>query len=188
MKKKVLMSLVLFAMAGLVFAQQATLDKLKFDNFTNANRTKVRVRAANNSISGVVVIPDTYNGNPVTQIAEIGFRDCTGITSVIIPNGVTTINQTAFQRCTGLTSVTIPASVTQIGIRAFDSCTNLTSVTFLGANTNITLDNIFPGDLRAKQRAGGAGTYTRQAGSNTWTKQAGQIPCPHCDGTGFIRN
>ena len=41
--------------------------------------------------TGAVVIPATYNGLPVTTIGFEAFRDCSGITSVTIPNSVTSI-------------------------------------------------------------------------------------------------
>lgn len=56
------------------------------------------------------------------------FYGCSGLTSVIIPNGVTSIGQSAFQNCSALTSVTISNSVTSIGDNAFSSC-KLSSLT-----------------------------------------------------------
>jgi hypothetical protein len=174
MKKKVLMGLVLLAIIGTsaVFAQQPTLDKLKFDGEGSAYLAK----ATDKQIRGAVVIPDTYNGKPVVSVNY--FNDCTGITSVTIPNSVTNIKAGAFRNCTGLTSIIIPASVIDIAINAFNGCTNLTSVTFQASNIKINaatngINASFPVDLGNKYQAGGAGTYTRQAGSNTWTKQGG---------------
>jgi hypothetical protein len=149
------MSLVLFTMFGasLVFAQAPTLDKLSFSNLMNNDCI---VSAANKSISGTVIIPDVYGGRTVGAIPIGGFRDCTDITSVILP------------------------SLNNINLMAFDRCTSLISVTFLGP-VNFANANAFPGDLVAKYRAanGGAGTYTRPRGSNTWTKQGGAV-CPTC--------
>ncbi|MBQ9949840.1 MAG: leucine-rich repeat domain-containing protein, partial [Clostridia bacterium] len=65
------------------------------------------------------------------KIGEGAFEDCTGLTSVTIPDSVTEIDTHAFEGCTGLTSVTIPNSVTRIGGSAFEGCTGLTSVTIL---------------------------------------------------------
>ncbi len=51
--------------------------------------------------------------------------------SVIPADGsVKIIEFYAFRNCTGLTSITIPDSITDIGKYAFKGCTDLTSVTF----------------------------------------------------------
>jgi hypothetical protein len=172
MNKKLLMGLVLLAIIGTsaVFAQQPTLDKLTFAPNGNP-AVSYEARAANQQISGAVVIPDTYNDKPVVSARNFNIA---GITSVTFPNSLITIESNAFLSATGLTSVTIPANVATIN-GAFRNCTNLTSVTFGGSNTNLTGSGFrsFPGDLDAKYNAGGAGTYTRSAGSDTWTKQGG---------------
>lgn len=54
-------------------------------------------------------------------------------TSVIPAEGsVTSIGNSAFYECTGLTSITIPESVTSIDFWTFYNCTGLTSITFNG--------------------------------------------------------
>ena len=53
-----------------------------------------------------VTVPSTFNGLPVTGIGDSAFYNCTGLTSVTIPDSVTSIGQYAFYGCTGLTSVT----------------------------------------------------------------------------------
>jgi len=75
-----------------------------------------------------VVIPDTFDGQPVTSIREQAFYDCTSLTSLIIPSCVTSIGEGTFAYCTRLTSLTIPDSVTSIGYWAFCDCTNLTDI------------------------------------------------------------
>ena len=91
--------------------------------------------------SGEVTIPATvtYNDNQyrVTSIGYGAFRDCSGLTSITIPNSVTTIGEYAFHGCSGLTSITIPSSVTTIGNIAFYGCTGLTSITIPNSVTNI---------------------------------------------------
>ena len=87
------------------------------------------------------IIPSsvTYNSMTysVTSIGRSAFRNCTGLTSVTIPNSVTSIEINAFSNCSGLTSVTIPNSVTSIGNTAFSNCSGLTSVTIPNSVTSI---------------------------------------------------
>ena len=73
----------------------------------------------------------------MTSIGTYAFFECTGLTSVTIPDGVTSIGEGVFYSCTGLTSVTIPAGVTSIGDYAFSSCTGLTSVSIPDSVTSI---------------------------------------------------
>ena len=95
------------------------------------------VSACDESVSGEVVIPATYNGLPVTGIGEWAFGNCTDMTSVIIPNSITEIGTCAFGGCTGLTSVALPDSVTSTGDGTFYGCSNLTSVTIPNSVTTI---------------------------------------------------
>ena len=159
MKKKVLLVLALLVVAGAVFAQAPTMDKLSFK--TTAGRSVVS--PANKQISGAVVIPDTApDGMPVQQVT--GFRDITGITSIVFP-----------------------ASLRTIGSGEATRLPNLTSVTFLGQwSSGINAGNFDGGDLVAKYRDGGPGTYTRQPGGTVWTKVGGTVTCPTCGGTGVI--
>ena len=75
--------------------------------------------------------------NSVTRIGYEAFSYCRGLTSIEIPNSVTSIGSSAFYGCTGLTSVTIPNSVTSIGSRAFYNCTGLTSIEIPNSVTSI---------------------------------------------------
>ena len=59
---------------------------------------------------GVVTIPGTLGGFPVTSIGEYAFAYCyLGIPTINIPKGVTSIGYGAFYWCTGLTSITVAA-------------------------------------------------------------------------------
>ena len=84
-----------------------------------------------------IVIPSEVDGVIVRSIGEYAFRDCTGLTSVTIPDSVTSIGNYTFSGCTSLTSVTIGNSVTSIGSKAFQNCTGLTSVTIGNSVTSI---------------------------------------------------
>lgn len=88
-----------------------------------------------------VVIPETYNGRPVYEIEREAFKDCTKLTSVIIPETVVTIDFRAFWNCESLTSIVIPDSVKNIYGNAFFDCMSLKEVKL---SENLTeLNNIF---------------------------------------------
>ena len=80
---------------------------------------------------------DIPTDGSVTSIGDWAFYNCTGLTSITIPNSVTSIGDSAFEACTGLTSVTIPDRVTSIGDRAFTFCSSLTSITIPNSVTSI---------------------------------------------------
>ena len=50
-----------------------------------------------------VVIPSTYNNLPVTKIGDYAFKDCNGLTNIVIPDRVNTIGNYAFSYCSSLT-------------------------------------------------------------------------------------
>lgn len=71
-----------------------------------------------------IIIAETYNGLPVTNIYDNSFEG-KSITSVYIPDNVTNIGDDAFNGCSSLISINIPDSVTSIGISAFLYCDSL---------------------------------------------------------------
>ena len=95
------------------------------------------VRAANTSISGNIEIPQTYNGKPVVVIQNSAFKDCSNVTSVLIPSSIKSIGINAFENCSNITETTIPEGVTLIGNNTFLGCEKLASVTFPTSLENI---------------------------------------------------
>ena len=85
------------------------------------------------SYSGQLVIPETvtYNGvtYPVKVIFTQAFKDCTGLTSVVIGDAVTQIFQGAFNGCSSLESVSFGKSVINIHEEAFYGCSSLAEFT-----------------------------------------------------------
>lgn len=95
------------------------------------------VRAANTSISGNIEIPQTYNGKPVVVIQNSAFKDCSNVTSVLIPSSIKSIGINAFENCSNITETTIPEGVTLIGNNTFLGCQKLASVTLPTSLENI---------------------------------------------------
>ena len=84
---------------------------------------------------GVVTIPSTLGGAPVTSIGTFAFR-WSLITTINIPQGVTSIGDFAFYGCYGLTTVSIQQGLISIGNGAF-SITSLTTINIPQGVTSI---------------------------------------------------
>ncbi len=108
----------------------------------NENDQTAIVSGHTDTLSKVITIPATVTKDgvkyTVTSIGDYAFWNCSGLTSVDIPDSVTSIGNDAFSMCFGLTSVDIPDGVTSIGNYAFYFCTSLTSVTIPGSVTEIS--------------------------------------------------
>ena len=166
-----LTSMVMVAAALLIHGPAAedvqTLGSGDFDDgsfeYTETADGEVTITGRVITPSGDLTIPSSveYGGRTysVTSIAagvsNVGvFSQCTGITSVTIPDSVREIGMYAFYQCTGLvsadlgsvsvlgsyafartglTSVTIPDSMVSAGTNVFSSCKDLRTVTMVGS-------------------------------------------------------
>ena len=106
-------------------------------DFTYTNNNGAITITGYTGPGGVVTIPDTINGVPVTSIGDRAFWYNNNVTSITISSGVKGIGDYAFDYCTSLTNTTIPNSVTSIGDYAFDNCTNLTTMDLPNTVTSI---------------------------------------------------
>lgn len=80
-----------------------TAAGLQFNNESTVNYTVKRT--APEDIGKLVKIPSTFNGRPVTAIADFGFAGCSELVCIIIPSSVKKIGSNAFKTCPALVSV-----------------------------------------------------------------------------------
>ena len=145
--KKLFLSMMLLALPILASAYDCQVDGIYYNLNSEEETAEVTYQSKDlydnitSVYSGSVDIPErfTYEGvdYTVASIAYRAFYNCSGLTSITIPNSVTSIGGGAFENCSGLTSVTIPNSVTTIGWGAFENCNSLTSVTIPNSVTSI---------------------------------------------------
>jgi hypothetical protein len=122
---------VLLALINLMFLPSSAFAVRPKDfTYTESGGTITITQYA--GTGGNIVIPAAIDGKPVAYIQAYAFYDCSGLTSITIPNSVTRIGDNAFAGCSSLNSITIPDSVTSIGDAAFYYCSRLTKAYFYG--------------------------------------------------------
>ena len=116
---------VFFAVSSSAYTVE--IDGIYYNLHLKENTAEVTYKEQNKaSYSGSIEIPSSIilneNVYSVISIGESAFYDCSGLTSITIPNSITSIGDGAFKNCIRLTSITIPNSVSSIGDRAFSGC------------------------------------------------------------------
>ena len=105
------------------------IDQLKYDLMTYD--LQAQVTGTVGTIEGHVTVPATveYAGKKYTVTSTLQtFQNCSGLTSVTLPQTLEGIYSYTFAGCTGLTEVEVPQGVTELGQAVFDGCTNLRRV------------------------------------------------------------
>lgn len=100
---------------------------------------KVAIKSTSRVTVTTAIVPDTYKGLPVTELATGAFISCSKLTTVVLPSSIKTIGNNAFMNCAKLEVVLMPG-VQSIGTTAFSMCSALDrlyipqSVKTVGAN------------------------------------------------------
>lgn len=110
--------------------------------------------------TGDITVPEyvTYSGKKyrVISIGRDAFLNCTGVTSISLPNTIISIGAWAFSE-TGITSIKIPSSVTSISYGFVGYC-NITSITI--PNSVIDIDgDLLEGCVTLKEYIGPAEAF-----------------------------
>jgi len=87
-----------------------------------------------------VIIPDSFRGYPVTEIAKSAFSGNSTLENVTIPLSVTKIENEAFRDCTSLQSMVIPETVTDLGRGVFTDCIMLSEITVDASISSLPAD------------------------------------------------
>ncbi len=90
------------------------------------------------SLEGVLNIPEKIDGVTVTAIGNRAFQDCEKLTDINIPGTVTHLGTLAFANCYALTEMTIPKSIVTGGDgNWFNDSYNLKKIIFEDGTTEI---------------------------------------------------
>ncbi len=101
---------------------QMTEDRLTYEIVNNAAEIIGYVGSASE-----IEIPAEIDGCPVKRIRKEAFKECSVLTSVVIPDTVEEIGDDAFFKCSNLEVIVVPDSVRSIGTYAFCNCSSLSS-------------------------------------------------------------
>ena len=121
-----------FQVDGIYYEQREAADEFVSVTYTPTGVAKY---------TGDVVIPAavTYSGKtyPVKRIGQWAFWECTGLKTIVLPEGLEAIDNSSFYGCTQLKAVTFPSTLRSLnGVAfsnergAFENCTGLKSVYF----------------------------------------------------------
>lgn len=81
--------------------------------FTLESDNTYSVSKVDTAVEGGIVIPEQYNGVPVTKINSFAFAECKSIKEVYVPNSIVEIGLSAFSGCSSLEKITLPFIGTQ---------------------------------------------------------------------------
>lgn len=107
-------------------SNQTNTDNLEQFEFYLLNDGTYAIGAGGSLFLDEILIPDTFNGRPVTQIIYCGFVKCQA-SSIVFGSNVKKINTTAFAECKNLQTVDFK-NTEIIGYGAFRSCTNISDI------------------------------------------------------------
>ena len=108
---------------------EVTVEKLQNLNYQlGADESYYVVSGIGECEDSKIVIPNMYNGLPVTEIGAYAFKNANGIASVTLGENIKIIRTGAFGGCRYLNTVKITSAVEKIEALAFYYCTSLENI------------------------------------------------------------
>lgn len=110
------------ANAEIYFNSQSTKSNLEYELISEDDDDvylSYAIKSCASTAPEHLVIPNSYEGLPVTRIGADAFKNASFIKSIEIPNSVKQIGADAFRNCTSLTNITIHDQIESIDNRAF---------------------------------------------------------------------
>ncbi|MCM1290938.1 MAG: leucine-rich repeat protein [Prevotella sp.] len=130
LKRTMLSFLATAFICFMTMAQNFVTDGLRYRVLSDIDHTVHLYGPYADKPTGDLVIPEIVSsGNSryyVYQIGASAFKDCTKLTSVIIPNSVKNIEVGAFINCSNMKYVKLPDSIEVL--RGFYNCSSITSL------------------------------------------------------------
>ena len=101
----------------------------RMPNLMSIDMTNVTMESLpDNFFNGRLALLEIKLPKILKSIGTSAFRECHGLTSMVLPEGVTTINPTAFYNCRDLKTINLPASLIALGRECFSECISLQSI------------------------------------------------------------
>ena len=84
-----------------------------------------------------IVVPEIYEGLPVTEISDFAFVEARSAKEIILPKGITSIGNSAFWGCSALESIAVGTGLLMVGEKAFYGCSSLVKISLGGSVTTV---------------------------------------------------
>ena len=108
-------------------SNDAVLYEFSYSLNSDGNSYSVTGLESDISTNHSFVIPSTYDGLPVTEIADEAFKGKANIFEIRVPTSVKSIGNSAFSSCYDLKKVIFDGDI-KLGSRVFENCYNLDTV------------------------------------------------------------
>ena len=131
MKRKLLSVLLILAMvlAILPVGAMAAEEEQPKGEFTYSRGLSVTITGYTDPNVTDLVIPETIEGRPVTEVDQFAFENCKSLKSVVFPENMRVIGMSAFEGCSNLAHIEFKGDyLDEIMDEAFTDCVSLTEV------------------------------------------------------------